>query len=390
MPRNRNWDNNAAGYPEYVPVSEKRARNRSAVAKLRKKRQSVSPVVIEGRSIANSWWGKSWNANLERYADYSNRIGRGRSYVRHGAVLDLHIEPGVVHALVQGSRVKPYAASVEIEPLSESVWERLRTFALTRLDSMSDLLAGKFPESLQDAFFARGDGLFPTPDEIDFRCSCPDWASMCKHVAAVLYGIGNRLDQAPELLFSLRRVSMEELLERAVDDTAETLLDKARTADADDVLEDANLGDVFGIELSDTAAPEPRTPSLPSPGVPPAAEPTTRDATKNTAQNNRPAEAGGQRKKPLDKTARPATKSESVAKTRRNKPASSPKKGKMINQLMQAVPDESKSFRTGELCEALPKWSASQVSNTIQRAVSEGRIQRVGHGRYQRKPHHEP
>lgn len=382
----RNWDNNGFGYPEYVPVGEKRARNRSAAAKLREKKQSASPVIIEGRSIARTWWGKSWNANLERYADYSNRIGRGRSYVRHGAVLDLSIEPGVVNALVQGSRAKPYEVSVNIEPLSEAVWERLRTFALTQLDSMSDLLAGKFPESVQDAFFARGDGLFPTPDEIDFRCSCPDWASMCKHVAAVLYGIGNRLDKAPELLFSLRRVSMEELVERAVDDTAETLLDKARTAAAEDVLDDADLGDVFGIELSDADAPAPQGTPLPSPADETSpTESTSRDATEKAAPKTRHAETGEAGKKPRGQTARAGTKTKSAAKKRRKKPALPPKKGKMIDQLMQAVPDESKSFRTGELCEALPKWSKSQVRNTIQRALSDGLIKRVGHGRYQRE-----
>lgn len=385
MPRSRD-NSNRFGYPEYVPVSEKRARNRAASAKLRENAKSASPVVIEGRSIARTWWGKSWNANLERYADYSNRIGRGRSYVRHGAVLDLRIEPGVVNALVQGSRSKPYEVSVEIKPLTDATWEGLRESALNQLDSLSDLLAGKFPESLQDAFFARGDGLFPTPDEIEFSCSCPDWAYMCKHVAAVLYGIGNRLDKTPDMLFALRRVSMEELVERTVDATAETLLDKARTAGGEDVLDDADLGDVFGIELSDEAGPAPQAPALPSPGDhPPPGKSTTRAAPKKDSPKTQHPQPGGKHGKPRAKTASTQSKPKTAAKTRRRTPASSPKHGTMIDQLMRTVPAKGKPFRTGDLCESLPKWSKSQVNNTIQRAIVEGRIERVGHGCYQRK-----
>ena len=140
------------------------------------------------------------------------------------AVLDLRIEPGVVTAKVQGSQTKPYTVTVTIGKLPEPVWNALCSEALPQLDSLAVLLGGKFPEALKDSFFAQGTGLFPAPGEIRFDCSCPDWAAMCKHVAAVLYGIGNRLDQHPELLFTLRQVSIAELVAGTVKATADNLV----------------------------------------------------------------------------------------------------------------------------------------------------------------------
>ena len=155
--------------------------------------------MIEGTAIARTWWGKAWNKNLESYADYHNRIGRGRSYVRHGAVLDLQIGSGLVESLVQGSRSRPYSVTIRIKAMGKKNWEEIKTASQGKLDSLQELLAGKFPKGLGEIFTTQGKGLFPSPKEIDFDCSCPDWASMCKHVAATLYGIGARLDQDPEL-----------------------------------------------------------------------------------------------------------------------------------------------------------------------------------------------
>jgi uncharacterized Zn finger protein len=240
------------GYPPYVSVAQKRAKAAKKLATLRKKIPDIQPVVVEGRAIASSWWGKSWNRNLERYADYSNRIGRGRSYVQHGAVLDLRIESGEIRALVQGSQAQPYKVQVAIEALDKSAWERIRKAAGGQLDSLAELLAGKFPRSLQDLFFAEDEGLFPNPREIRFDCSCPDWASMCKHVAATLYGVGARLDEKPELFFALRQVEVDELITQVVKGTTKTLLKKAATKSAR-VLADADIGEVFGIKLENEA-----------------------------------------------------------------------------------------------------------------------------------------
>ena len=243
------WD----GYPPYVSVGEKRAKAAAKLKKLQKTDPRIQPVILAGSAIAATWWGKSWNRNLERYADYSNRIGRGRSYVRHGAVLDLRIRAGEVTALVQGTRSQPYAIKIEIEKLAPSRWEAVKAACAGRLASLPELLAGKFPRDLGEIFMEEGEGLFPTPQEIRFSCSCPDWAYMCKHVAAALYGIGARLDNDPGLFFTLRGIAVGEMVSAAVTETTQDLLKKAGRQSRR-VLTGVDLSDVFGIDLDEGAA----------------------------------------------------------------------------------------------------------------------------------------
>ncbi|MDY0357233.1 MAG: hypothetical protein RBR19_15225 [Sedimentisphaerales bacterium] len=239
---------NYYGYPRYVSVGEKRAKARRKLEQLRKKHPGIRPVVIEGNTLVRTWWGKAWNGNLTKYADYSNRVGRGRSYVRHGAVLDLQINPGQVDALVQGSRQSPYTVTMKIKPISKAVWTEMRAACEGQLASLQELLEGRFPKGLAELFTAKGSGLFPSPKEIEFKCSCPDWATMCKHVAAVLYGIGTRLDEDPSVFFVLRKMKMDDLITQAVRDKSERLLRQAKKKTSR-VIEDADLGDVFGIEM---------------------------------------------------------------------------------------------------------------------------------------------
>jgi len=362
-------------YPRYVSVGEKQARNRKAIAKLRKRNPDLRPVVVEGRTIARSWWGKSWNANLERYADYSNRIGRGRSYVRHGAVLDLRIDAGTVRAQVQGSRGSPYEVVVTIKGLPAPVWRQLREVSLDRLESLTDLLAGEFPKALKDAFFAQGTGLFPAPKEISFDCSCPDWASMCKHVAAVLYGIGNRLDAAPELLFTLRQVTIDDLIAHTVDATAEGLLTKAEQAAGDDVLADADLGDVFGIELDDGSAGPVDLPA-------PSTEPSTPDRSKGKSPKRKKAP---RRKSTKAKAPRGRAPKKPASKPRRRSAkGAKPQRGRMLEQLVAALGRSRATFTAADLTDKLPAWTPLQVTNTLQRAVSEDLVVRVERGVYRR------
>jgi uncharacterized Zn finger protein len=240
------------GFPKYVTVSEKKAKAAKKLKQLKKKNPDIRPVVIDGRAIAKTWWGKSWNRNLERYADYSNRIGRGRSYVCHGAVLDLQIHSGRVEALVQGSGVRPYSVSIAIKSVNPKRWQAIKAACTDRLDSLQGLLAGKFPKALADIFMAEGSGLFPSPDEIEFSCSCPDWAYMCKHVAAVLYGIGARLDEDPGLFFKLRKVRIEDLVTVAVKDTTRKLLEKTRKKTKRAIADD-DLSALFGIDMDGSA-----------------------------------------------------------------------------------------------------------------------------------------
>ena len=237
-------------YPPYVTVAKKKAKAAKKLKQLKKKNPDIKPIVLEGSSIAKTWWGKSWNLNLERYADYSNRIGRGRSYVRHGAVLDLQINSGKVESLVQGTRSKPYSVIIKIKAVNKKTWKEIMSACEGKLDSLQELLAGKFPKALGEIFTIQGEGLFPSPKEIEFSCSCPDWAYMCKNVAATLYGIGTRLDEEPGLFFKLRKVKMEDLVTQAVEDKTRKLLKKAKKKTAR-VIDESDLADVFGIDMEE-------------------------------------------------------------------------------------------------------------------------------------------
>jgi len=240
--------NRYSGYPEYVSVAAKKAKAAKMLKQLQKKMPGLKPVVLAGNALARTWWGKSWNQNLERYADYSNRIGRGRSYVRHGAVLDLRIAAGQVTALVQGSSSKPYEVKISIKAIGKPQWAAIKRQCDGQLKSLQDLLAGKFPRELSEIFLSEGKGLFPSPKEIAFYCSCPDWASMCKHVAATLYGIGARLDEDPSLFFTLRGVRTDDLVAEAIEDKTAELLKKAARKSAK-VVDEADLSSLFGIDL---------------------------------------------------------------------------------------------------------------------------------------------
>ena len=256
-------------YPRYVPVAEKRAKAEKKLKQLRKKNPDIKPILLEGTTLAKTWWGKAWNRNLESYADYSNRIGRGRSYVRHGAVLDLQLGSGKVESLVQGSVSKPYSVSIKIKAVNKKVWQEIKAACEGKLDSLQGLLTGKFPKALGNIFMAQGTGLFPTPKEIDFTCSCPDSAYMCKHVAATLYGIGARLDEDPGLFFRLRKVKMKDLVTQAVEDKTRKLLKKAKKK-SERIIADSDLSDLFGIEMekppvSKKTTPEKRTRKMQKP-----------------------------------------------------------------------------------------------------------------------------
>ncbi len=242
------------GFPRYVSVGEKKQRSKRKLEQLKKKNKNIAPIIIEGRALAHTWWGKAWNKNLEGYADYSSRIGRGRSYVRCGSVLDLQISEGEVKSLVQGSEPMPYSVVIKIKALEKSVWEKIKDVCEGKLDSLQELLVGKFPKALGEIFTTHGKGLFPAPKEIDFDCSCPDWASMCKHVAATLYGVGTRLDEDPNLFFALRKIEINDLITEAVKDKTKELLTKAKKKSRR-IIEDQNLSTVFGIEVDSVSKP---------------------------------------------------------------------------------------------------------------------------------------
>lgn len=247
---------NDYGFAPYVSVGEKKERSEKQVAKLRKKNPNLAPVVLPTRTLAHSWWGKSWNNNVERYADFANRLDRGRSYVRCGCVLDLQVKQGEVHSLVAGSGSKPYKIKIEIAPLPQHQLSHITNQAKEKLQSLTELLAGKFPTDLQDLFFDREAGLFPTPNDISFDCNCPDWAITCKHVAATLYGIGARLDEDPSLFFTLRHIDQSALVSEVIATQTDALLKKAASGTGRRRrLADSDVGAVFNVDLQQHSAP---------------------------------------------------------------------------------------------------------------------------------------
>ena len=233
-------------YPEYVSAAKKKADAKKALDKLKKKNPNIRPVVIEGNKVAKTWWGIAWNKNLESYADYSNRIDRGRAYVRNGNVLDLQIETSAVNAIVAGSGRTPYNVRVSISALSEPTWEHITATCGRSIANIEQLVQGKFPKELELLFTQKGEGLFPSPKEIKFSCSCPDWADMCKHVAAVLYGTGARLDDDPTLFFKLRNIEIDALIKKSIEEKMENMLKNSGKITRR-VIKDADIGGLFGV-----------------------------------------------------------------------------------------------------------------------------------------------
>jgi uncharacterized Zn finger protein len=237
------------GFRPYVTAGSRRAAAVRELAKLRKAGRTVAPVVIEGRKIARTFWGEAWCDNLERYSDYANRLPRGRTYVRNGSVVDLQLHPGRVTALVSGSAM--YEVNVTVGPVPQSRWSAICQDCSGAIDSLVELLQGRFSNGVMTRLCHEKTGLFPAPTDIHFTCSCPDWASMCKHVAAVLYGIGARLDHQPELLFTLRRINQEDLVAKAGRRLSKT---RKRPASAR-VLAADDLSEMFGIDIAPPATP---------------------------------------------------------------------------------------------------------------------------------------
>lgn len=229
-----------------MSVDELREKAREALREAEGKGRHLSPVIVPGRTICRTWWGKAWCRNMEQYLDYENRLPRGRSYVKNGAVIDLVIGEGKVSALVQGSRSRPYEVEIRVSPLGKDKMKKVSALCSRELDSLEELVKGKFPKSLETLLTEEG-ALFPTMKEIKFDCSCPDWARMCKHVAAVMYGIGVRLDENPFYFFILRGMDPEALLRHTVEDHVEKLL-AHRDVKNDRIIADAEMEKLFHLE----------------------------------------------------------------------------------------------------------------------------------------------
>jgi len=234
------------GWKPYVSVGERQKLAEKAAAKAKKSGKSYAPILAYRGAVAKTVWGKSWCDNLEAYSDYANRLPRGRAYVRNGSVIHLQLTAGAVHAQVMGSSL--YEVNVTVQPVKQAQWKSICQDSAGSIASLVEILQGKLSTAIMQRICEPGNGLMPTPKEIGFNCSCPDWAGMCKHVAAVLYGVGARLDQQPELLFTLRHVDAKDLVQVA----GGGLVTARKAPKAAKVLDDSLLADVFGLEMAQT------------------------------------------------------------------------------------------------------------------------------------------
>ncbi|MDE1463808.1 hypothetical protein [Spartinivicinus poritis] len=234
----------AYGWSPYVPVAQRRAKAKKQMDKLRKKGKNIQPIEVEGRKIAKTFWGNAWCTHLEKFSDFSNRLPRGRTYIRNGSVCHLDIQKGKIVAKVSGSDI--YDINISIIPLSQTRWQAIKRTCAGEVGSILELLQGKLSNNVMTAVTDPTSGLFPQPNDIKLNCDCPDWATMCKHVAAVLYGIGARLDHSPELLFLLRGVDHMDLIDAEVKIPKSTRKKPQVSGD---------LSDIFGIDLDEVPSP---------------------------------------------------------------------------------------------------------------------------------------
>jgi len=361
------------GWPRYVPVAERRRRAAKKIAKMRKSGRDISPVEIAGRKIATTFWGGAWCKNLEAYSDYSNRLPRGRTYVRNGSVLDLQIKVGRVRALVSGTDI--YKVDIEIKPLARKRWAEIKRQCAGQFDSLVELLRGSISKSVMEIVTRKGDGLFPSPREITLSCSCPDWATMCKHVAATLYGVGARLDHEPELLFTLRGADPTEMVEAAVDQPPTA--GKPRRARA---LGTDELSSVFGVDINTdgVSSDEVSTPTKPA------------KRTKRTAKTRKSKTARAKKKKV---GAKPATRESAAARSTAQKTAAKKKNTAKKATLEKAAAKKTNSKKaivketTGRKTRTRKTTAKKPARRRRRRAGSPGvRCCRIGRGGGRRRP----
>jgi len=359
-------------WPRYVPVAERRRRAVQKVAKMKKAGQEVSPVEIVGRKIATTFWGNAWCRNLEAYSDYSNRLPRGRTYVRNGSVIDLQIEPGRVRALVSGTNL--YTLDIKIKPLPKKRWTEIKGRCAGQIDSLVELLQGSISKSVMEIVTRKGEGLFPSPREISLSCSCPDWATMCKHVAATLYGVGARLDHEPELLFPLRGVDPTEMVEAAID--RPTGAGEARKGR---VLETDELSSVFGVEIDmdgvwadESSIPSTstrRTRRAAKARKPAASKETKRQSTTEKATQ----ETAARKKAKLKKsTTKPTTKGTTRNRFSRNRAAAETSTGKRPTTKKAAARKSTTKKKTARKATTDKKATSRRKTSTTRPAAKKG------------------
>jgi uncharacterized Zn finger protein len=336
----------------YVPVAERRKMAAREMEKLRKKGHPVAPVILEGRTIARTFWGKAWCDNLENYHDYENRLPRGRTYVRNGSVIDLQISALDIKALVSGSSI--YKVTVTIKALAPTLWRAICKDCAGGIDSLVELLQGRFSKGVMERICRQDRGLFPKPSEIRFSCTCPDGASMCKHVAAVLYGVGARFDEKPELLFRLRAVDESDL----VADLDRPLPFSNRPLESGKVLETDDISALFGLDMEGAGG------TMAAPGTAPA----TSEPVNRTGRKRAGTKAAEQKKV---EESRPATAaSDADTGIARWSPARNTRSAQRAPQSRSAG-KATKTKRSGEPAERTPPPSSGRAIRSASREAKD-------------------
>lgn len=181
----------------------------------RKKIKATGGIKAQSKrgSFGETWWGKRWIGTLESF-NIGARLTRGKSYARSGQVLSIDIAKGEIKAKVQGSFPQPYKITIKLKQIEDKGWQKLTKALASQAIFAAKLMAGEMPQEIEQAFKDKGLSLFPEKlRDLETNCSCPDWSNPCKHIAAVYYLIGEEFDRDPFLLFKLRGLSREELIE---------------------------------------------------------------------------------------------------------------------------------------------------------------------------------
>jgi hypothetical protein len=245
---------------EYESAAERKASVQRKIEKRRKRGESfVAFDSPKGTRLTSSFWGLAWCRHLENYCGYENRLPKGRTYLRQGNVYNFSTDGGKVSAEVAGSDI--YTVEISLAPLPPAAWKKIKAACAGQVSSLLDLLSGKLGDHVMKIVTDPLTGLFPRRQEIRHGCSCPDFADLCKHQAAVLYAIGVRFDQDPKTFFELRGVDPSELI--AVSATALT----GPAGAAADELAGEDLSALFGIDF---AVPDPEPVPVASSAAPPA------------------------------------------------------------------------------------------------------------------------
>ena len=200
--------------------------------------------VIRGRAYQYNWWSRRWLQILEESID-AGRLTRGRSYARKGQVVEIDVEPGLVSASVQGTRKKPYQIKLGFETVTDEAKELLLLRFRERASFAAKLLAHEMPEEMEEVFKETGIPLFMRKSAIRrFKCTCPDDATPCKHIIAVLLLLAEVIDDDPFLLLKLRGIDRERMISLLTSESA------AEGSDAFDSCEEweenADTGEISG------------------------------------------------------------------------------------------------------------------------------------------------